>query len=152
MLINPRLTDYHGIAAPQADLDFAIPFFDEDIPLYLDPFLLWRSPSQGDQALHTTLINAFNHLGYLANNGDRDKAVSSLVIASECEEVGLGSSSTRKGKRIGEAKAREIIDLFSQIPAYKRSGFRHFEEIQFYIDGISKDRVSDIACSFINPG
>lgn len=41
MLINPRLTDHYGIATPQALLDFAIPFFNEDIPLYLDPFLLW---------------------------------------------------------------------------------------------------------------
>ena len=42
MLINPRLTDYYGIAAPQASLDFAIPFLNEDIPLCPDPFLLWR--------------------------------------------------------------------------------------------------------------
>jgi hypothetical protein len=51
-------TSFAGTSA-QAELDFAIPFFDEDIPLYLDPFLLWRSPSQQDQALHTSLINAF---------------------------------------------------------------------------------------------
>jgi hypothetical protein len=38
-IIRPRLTDYHGIHKNQADLDFAIQFFDEDIPLYVDPFL-----------------------------------------------------------------------------------------------------------------
>jgi hypothetical protein len=32
-IIRPRLTDYHGIHKNQADLDFAIQFFDEDIPL-----------------------------------------------------------------------------------------------------------------------
>lgn len=37
-LIRPRLTDYHGIHRPKADLDFAIQFFDEDIPSYVDPF------------------------------------------------------------------------------------------------------------------
>ncbi|MDR5655433.1 hypothetical protein, partial [Ruixingdingia sedimenti] len=55
LLIRPRLTDYHGIHAAQVDLDFAIPFLDEDIPLYLDPFMLWRSPSQQDHGLHTGL-------------------------------------------------------------------------------------------------
>jgi hypothetical protein len=59
-LIRPRLTDFHGISAAQADLDFAIPFFDEDVPLYVDPFLLWRSPSQQDNSLHTGLVNSFN--------------------------------------------------------------------------------------------
>ena len=149
MLINPRLTDHYGIAAPQTSLDFAIPFFNEDIPLYLDPFLLWRSPSLVDQGLHTSIINGFNHLGHLAKNGKREKAVTTLVTASECNEVGLGSSAKRKGKRIGTAKANEIIDLFEAIPQYRDRGFRHFEEAQFYVDGVSKDRISDIACSFI---
>ena len=66
MLIHPRLTDYHGVAAAQEDVDFAIPFFAEDIPLFLDPFLLWRSPSHQDQALHIALMAAFNRLGHEA--------------------------------------------------------------------------------------
>ncbi len=146
---RPRLTDHYGILVPQADLDFAIPFLDEDIPLYADPFLLWRSPSQQDQALHTSLLNAFNHLGYLCANDQNGQAVTTLIAASECEEVGLGSSANRQGKRIGEAKAREILNLFKVIPQYNRAGFRHFEEIQFFVDGISKDRISDFTCSFL---
>lgn len=149
MLINPRLTDYFGITVPQANLDFAIPFFNEDLPLYVDPFLLWASPSQQDQSLHTALVNAFNQLGQLFLRGEQEKAVSALIIASECDEVGLGASATRKGKRLGETKAHEILSLFKAIPRYGSAGFRHFEEIQFFVDGISKDRISDITCSFI---
>jgi hypothetical protein len=149
MLIRPRLTDHYGISVPQAELDFAIPFFDEDIPLYVDPFLLWRSPSQQDQSLHTSLLNAFNHLGVLAARGQQEQAAAILVAASECNEAGLGSSAKRQGKRIGIAKAAEIVDLFKRVPQYAQSGFRHFEEIQFFVEGISKDRISDISCSFL---
>jgi hypothetical protein len=149
VLIRPRLTDHFGILLPQSNLDFAIPFLDEDIPLYVDPFLLWRSPSQFDQALHTSLINSFNHLGVLVAEGRIADACAILIAASECDEVGLGSSATRRGKRIGESKAQEILALFKQIPRYAASGFRHFEEIQFFVDGISKDRISDICCSFL---
>ena len=149
MLIRPGLTDYYGIALQQAELDFAIPFFDEDTPLYLDPFLLWRSPSQPDQALHTSLINAFNHLGVLERKGEGEKAVSTLIAASECDEVGMGSSVKRKGKRLGRNKATEVISLFCRIPQYRDYGFRHFEEIRLYIDGIAKDRISDISCNFL---
>jgi hypothetical protein len=148
-LIRPRLTDHYGILRSQAELDFAIPFLDEDIPLYVDPFLLWRSPSQQDQALHTSLINAFNHLGQLAGKGQEHLAITTLVAASECDEVGLGSSIRRHGKRIGQAKAQEIISLFKRVPRYNHAGFRHFEEIQFFVEGISKDRISDITCSFL---
>ena len=30
-----------------------------------------------------------------------------------------------------------------------RQACAHFEEIQLYVDGISKDRISDIACNFL---
>ena len=95
-LYRPRLTDHFGILLSQAELDFAIPFLDEDIPLYVDPFLLWRSPSQQDQALHTSLLNAFNHLGYLCSSGQNVQAIATLIAASECDEVGLGSSVTQQ--------------------------------------------------------
>ena len=149
LLISPRLTDFHGILKPQTELAFAIPHFKEDIPLYVDPFLLWASPSQPDQMAHTGLINAFNHLGYTYTKGDAAAAIDTLVRASECDEVGLGSSAKRQGKRIGRDKAVEILELFKRIPQYQTNGFRHFEEIQFFVDGISKDRISDIACNFL---
>lgn len=148
-LIRPRLTDFYGISVAQAEIDFAIPFLDEDVPLYVDPFLLWHSPSQQDNALHTSLINSFNHQNWLLQKGREDEAILNLITASECDEVGLGVSPNRKGKRFGDGTARQILDLFRRIPQYKSFGFRHFEEIQLYVDGISRDRVSDIACTFL---
>ncbi len=149
LLIRPRFTEYHNIHIPQNELDFAIPFLNEDIPLYVDPFLLWKSPSLQDKALHGALISAFNNLGVLAKRGKYTKAVKQLVIASECDEVGLGNSANRTGKRIGKKLANEILYLFQRIPFYREHGFRHFEEIQLLVQGISKDRISDIACSFL---
>lgn len=148
-LIKPRLTDYHDIQKSQSDLDFAIQFFDEDIPLYVDPFLLWKSPSQQDQALHTAIINSFNHLNFLLKKGRSNEALSLLINISECQEVGLGVSKTRKGVRISQDQALSILNLFNDIPEYSQFGFTHFEVIQLYISGISKDRISDIACSYI---
>lgn len=149
LLIRPRLTDYHKIYVRQNELDFAIPFLEEDIPLYVDPFLMWKSPSFQDKGIHQLIVSAFNSLGQLVRSGDKAKAIEILVACSECEEVGLGVSATRLGKRIGKAKAEEILSLFERVPYYQQNGFRHFEEIQFFIDGISKDRVSDIACNFM---
>lgn len=148
-LIRPRLTDHHGIHKGQSELDFAIQFFDEDIPLYLDPFLLWKSPSLQDQALHTAITNSFNYLNYLLKKNRSDEARSILINMSECQEVGLGVSKTRKGSLIGQAQAQKILDLFKDIPEYSQFGFTHFEVIQLYISGISKDRISDIACNYI---
>ncbi|MGC4043849.1 MAG: hypothetical protein QM758_08575 [Armatimonas sp.] len=148
-LIRPRLTDYYGIHKSQSELDFAIQFLDEDLPLYFDPFLLWKSPSQQDQALHTSIINSFNHLNYLIKKNLSNEAISILLNLSECNEVGLGLSKSRSGARIGKGLANDILSLFTNIPIYSQFGFTHFETIQLYVSGISKDRVSDISCNYL---
>jgi hypothetical protein len=148
-LIRPRLTDHHNVLKTQAELDFAIPFLNEDLPLYVDPFLLFKSPSQQDQALHTAITNSFNHLNHLIRNKHDDQALSILIATSECDEVGLGLSRRRTGHRISIEQASEIIELFKRIPSYRGGGFAHFEEIQLYVNGISKDRISDFSCNFL---
>ena len=149
-IVRPRLNDYHGILLLQDKVDFAIPFINEDIPLYVDPFLLWKSPSQMDNGIHSIIVDSFNHIGFLAQKGDSDEAIQQLIMASECDAVGLGSSKTRKGRRIGENIANEIISLFEIIPRLSTMGFSHIEEIQLLVDKIAKDRISDIACNFMS--
>ena len=148
-IIRPRLIDYFNILVSQEETDFAIPFLDEDIPFCLDPFLLWRSPSMQDTSLHAMLVNSFNYLGFLVNKGKEIVAREILINASECDEVGFGFSGTRQGHRIGTKSANEILSLFSLISQIKKNGFTHFEEIQLYVDQISKDRISDIACTYL---
>lgn len=114
-IIRPRLIDHYGILGTQNSFDFAIPFLHEDIPLYVDPFLMWKSPSQQDQSLHDTLINAFNAFGREANSGNMTQCVERLCRISECNEVGLGNSANRTGKRIGKGKALEILGLFERL-------------------------------------
>jgi hypothetical protein len=148
-IIRPRLNDFYCLPFTQEEADFAIPYLDEDIPLYLDPFLLWKSPSQQDNSLHTLITNSFNHLGHLFIKGKENEAINILINASECFEVGLGDSKNRVGKPIGRKLALEVLTLFKDIPQINKSGFVHFEEIQLLVNNISKDRVSDIACSLI---
>lgn len=148
-LVRPRLNDYHSLPFTQDEVDFAIPFLDEDVPLYVDPFLLWKSPSMQDNSLHTALTNSFNHLGHLFLKGKEKEATEHLILSSECQEVGLGNSKNKVGKQIGNKLATDILNLYKNIPQITKSGFTHFEEIQLFVDNISKDRISDISCNFI---
>jgi hypothetical protein len=148
-LINPRLTDYFGITASQESTDFAIPFLDQDIPLSVDPFLLWKSPSQQDNSLHSTLLNGLNTLIRNASGGTSDAAAAQLVAASECNEIGLGNSASRNGRRIPLALAHEIIRSVQSVRPHHTDGISHIEELQLIVDGIGKDRICDFTCSFL---
>jgi hypothetical protein len=148
-MIRPRLTDYHGVAAAQEELDFAIPFLAEDIPLYLDPFLLWKSPSMQDQALHGAVIAAINHLGHLSRKGGKEEALTTLIALSECSEVGLGHAANKRGHRISRATAEAILTLFTEVPQIATGGLGHIEELQLLVDQISRDRISDFSCNFL---
>ena len=147
-IIRPRLNDFHNIAFGQDDVDFVIPFINEDIPFFIDPFLLWKSPSQQDNALHTNLLNYFNYFGkeYIKGNSE---VVTTLIECSECNEVGLGNSKTRFGKKIGEKTAKEILDIFKTVPELAENGFIHFEVIQLLVENIAEDRISDFTANFI---
>lgn len=149
MIVRPRLSDYYNIPLLQSEVDFAIPFMDEDIPLYVDPFLLWKSPSQMDNMQHLGILQSFNQLGRLYLEGKQEDAIKNLVFLSECDEVGLGLSKSRKGRPISEDISREILELFKSIPQVNQYGFKHFEQIQLLVDQVSKDRISDIACSLM---
>jgi hypothetical protein len=148
-LVKPRLNDYFDLPFTQEQADFAIPFLHEDIPLYVDPFLLFKSPSQQDQALHGLIVNSFNRLGWLVRRGRAEEAASALITLSECQEVGMGTAATRRGLRIGTGTANEILQLFQDLPQIAEFGFTHFEEIQFFVEHISKDRISDFACCLL---
>lgn len=147
-IIRPRLNDFYNLSLTQQEVDFAIPFLEEDIPLYVDPFLLWKSPSQQDNGLHVLLIDTFNRLGNLYLE-DKNKAINILKKVSECNEVGLGESKTKQGLSISNEFADKILSTFKDIPQINQHGFFHLEEVQLLIEGFSKDRISDISCNFI---
>jgi hypothetical protein len=147
-IIRPRLNDFFDLPFRQEDVDFVIPFIDEDIPFYIDPFLLWKSPSQQDNSLHLNLINSFNFLGHQYLKGRTD-CIDTLINCSECNEIGFGTSKSKTGKRIGNKTANEILGLYNDIPQISKSGFQHFEEIQLLVDNIAEDRISDFTANFI---
>jgi hypothetical protein len=148
IIIRPRLNDFYNLPFRQEDVDFVIPFLDEDIPFYIDPFLLWKSPSLQDNSLHLVLINSINYLAlqYQSNSND---CVKTLIECSECNEVGLGMSKTRTGKKFSEKIANKILSLYKDVPQIKKEGFVHLEIIQLLVENIAEDRISDISASII---
>ena len=149
-IANPRLTDVLGSDFNQDDVDFAIPRVQEDIPLYIDPFLLWNSAKTEYRALHERIINFFRILSYQVRTGDIREAADLLAGCEELPALGLGYSvGTRKGTNIGPKLISEIIRVHRDVPQLSSADIRHIEELQLVVSGLAEDRISDTASSVI---
>src|SRR5437588_3963706 len=81
----------------QFEVDFVVPRLGIDLPLGIDPFLLFKSRDPELQNLHRVLLEAFNFGVSLV----RDKRLSearALFRFPEAWEIGFGYSQ-KKGKR-----------------------------------------------------
>jgi hypothetical protein len=131
----------------QFEVDFVIPRLGKDLPLGIDPFLLFKSRDPQFLKLHSQLLDTFN-MGIDAIRSRKIEEARRLFQFPEVSEIGLGY--TVKGKRgagVGEFLTELVIEtLLESRPLLKR-GVRHIEEMQLVSLGIGRDRVSDIAAN-----
>jgi hypothetical protein len=128
----------------QFEVDFVIPRLGIDVPLGIDPFLLYKSHDEDLRNLHSKVLKAFNFGIRAVGNGDLETA-RRLFLFPEPIEIGLGySRGSRKGAGVGSVLRDFIIGTFqSSLPLLER-GVRHIEEMQLLSVGIGPDRISDI--------
>ena len=149
-LVNPRLSDVFGLVIRQDEVDFVVPHIREDLPLYLDPFLLWKSDEPQYQALHTTLLGFVERVRKHVVEGRTVKARALLAEVSEPVELGLGyASGSKRGSALGPATISAIIETIRQIPQLEASGLDHMEMLALLVPGIAEDRISDLTASVI---
>lgn len=133
----------------QYEVDFVIPRLGVDVPVGIDPFLLFKSRDPEFQRLHEQLLAVFRSGVEFIKSG-RENDARTLLQFPEVSEVGLGY--TRQGKQgsgVGGFLSELILGTLRDSPAMLDRGVRHVEELQLISVGIGPDRVSDIAASLI---
>ena len=149
-IVNPRLIDVFGADFSQDDVGFAIPKLHSDIPLYVDPFLLWISNKDEYQALHTEITGFFAAVSADVRHGRFDSAAKMLAGCREPVAMGLGyASQSRRGSNIGSKLIADILRAHDAVPRLKLEGVRHLEELQLVVPNFAEDRASDTASAII---
>jgi hypothetical protein len=133
----------------QYDVDFVIPRLGVDVPVGIDPFLLFKSRDPEFQTLHKQMLDVFGY-GLDLIRKRRDDEVERLFQFPEVSEIGLGyTREGKKGSGVGTFLSQLILDTLHDSPALLERGVRHIEELQLVSMGIGPDRVSDITGSLI---
>lgn len=145
---NPRLIDVFGADFSQDDVGFAIPRLHSDIPLYVDPFLLWISDNPAYRALHEEVISFFRLVSEYVRNSHVEAAAQLLAGCKEPIAMGLGyASRSRQGSNIGPKLIGSILRAHEAIPQLREGRIRHMEEMQLVVPNFAEDRASDTASS-----
>ena len=141
--LNPKAPLIEGIS--QYEVDFVIPRVGIDLPLGIDPFLLFKSRDPVLSGLHEKLLAAFNQgLEYLRAGNTSQAQL--LFEYPEVDEIGFGyTKKGRKGSGVGKFLSSLITETLLDSEALLERGIKHVEEMQLVSLGISHDRVSDIA-------
>jgi hypothetical protein len=133
----------------QYEVDFVIPRNGIDLPLGIDPFLLYKSRDSQYQQLHVSLLRIFN-MGIDCVKRKDMATAEMLLDFPEVSEIGLGYTRTgKRGAGVGELLRSLIIQTLMESPALLDRGIRHIEEMQLVSLGIGPDRVSDIAANIL---
>jgi hypothetical protein len=128
----------------QYEVDFVIPYVGADIPLGIDPFLLYKSRDPKFAKLHSQVLDAFNYGVNLVRHKKFREAENHFKYP-EVKEIGFGySKTTKEGAGVGEYLTSLIIQSLNDSPDLLARGIKHIEEMQLISYGIRADRISGI--------
>jgi hypothetical protein len=144
---NPRAPLLPGIS--QYEVDFVIPRLGIDLPLGIDPFLLFKSRDPEFKRLHGVLLSAFN-AGIDAIRRGTENESRRVFDFPEVDSIGFGySRDSKRGSGVGTYLAGLIIETLVGSPGLQERGVKHVEEMQLVSAGIDPDRISDITANIL---
>jgi hypothetical protein len=144
---GPRSPLLPGVS--QYEVDFVIPRVGIDLPLGIDPFLLFKSRDREYAKLHDLVLGVFN-AGIAALRRGAQADAARIFDFPEVPEIGFGyTKSGKRGSGVGTYLSGLIIETLAGSPSLQERGVKHVEEMQLVSAGIGPDRISDVTANIL---
>ena len=127
-----------------------------DLPLFIDPFLLFNSEKDEYRDLHDDIIRYLRFLRDRAASGELDLAlIDNCYRFPEIRQNWLGFSFTgNRGSGLGKKFAHSLFSnlgrLFPDFGQEKISHGSHLEKLCLVAEGVGKDNISDFTTNLIH--
>lgn len=140
--LNPLLIEEYGAV----DISFVC-----DIPLFIDPMLIFNSEKEEYKNLHDSIVKYFYFLYIKANSGLKQKELKAWFEFNEVPNNWLGYSlSGNKGAALGKKYAEFLYNNIRFATTTNNiSKSSHIEKIMLLYDGSGKDKISDLVVNLI---
>lgn len=143
-------SEYFQLGKSQYELDFVNVPVDSDILLFVDPFAMSQRLEPWSQQCHLTLISFFQRIVDAIRSGNTQLALELLRFLREPNETRLGFSRNQpQGAGIGYYQAEQLFDALSESSAVRTGFISSLEECEILIQGVSRDKISDLTTNII---
>ncbi len=145
-------SEYFKLDKSQFELDFVDVLVNNgDIALFIDPYAISRRNDNWSVACNNMIVSFFQEVVNAIRNGNNNKAMQMLSGLHEPNETRLGLSRGRKprGRGVGDKQAEAIYIALSGSTAVKTGFLKDLHEAELLIDGIGRDKVSDMTTNII---
>lgn len=146
----PRFSHAFGIKKSQAELDFVDVPLQTDAWLFIDPFAIGQRVDPWSQNCHRTLTTFFQAIVDRIRADLLVEARELLAYLREPNETRFGQSKKRpSGAGIGPQQAQQLFDALKDSSAVKTGFLASLEECELMIEGIGRDKISDLTTNVI---
>ena len=126
-----------------------------DIPLFIDPFLLYASDKPEYKALHESILDYLVFLrGKAAQGPVSEEKIKRWYCFHEVKQNWLGYSETGNsgsglGLDFGKSMTSNICGVFRDLRNESITETSHLEKLCLFRSGVGRDNVSDFTCNLI---
>ena len=154
--MNLYFSDFFGVSQEVLDQHGAFNIsLVTDLPLFIDPFLLFYSEKKEYQDLHENIINYLRFLKQKSEEGHISPAlIKSWYRFSEVKQNWLGfckSGNTGRGlgTKFAEALNKNLVLVFRDFGQERITSATHLEKLCLIRSGVGRDMISDFTTNLI---
>lgn len=145
-----RFSEYFKLNKSQAELDFVDVFVNDDIPLYIDPYVFKLRTDEWSMDCNDLIVDFFSTVINAIKNKRTVYAKQLLEQLGEPRETHMGvSRGSTSGKGVSGKQANDLYERLSSSKAVSSGRVTDISDCELMIPGIGFDKVSDITTNII---